>query len=57
MIIIVGIISLLLGCGIIIYDIKDYQSGDKDIYGGRIKLFGAAIILMLLGFVLILRNS
>ena len=56
MAVIAGLIFFILGCAIIVYNVKDYERNDGDVYGGRIKLYGAAVILIMLGIVLVVRN-
>ena len=51
-----GFTCLLIGIGIIIYNIKDREKDKDDTYGGRTKLYGGAAILIVLGIVLIIRD-
>ena len=51
-----GIACLVFGIGIIIYNIRDRRMDKKDTYGGRIKLYGAASIAIILGLTLIYRD-
>jgi len=51
-----GPVLILLGTGIIIYNIKDRKNDKNDTYGGRMKLFGGAIIMIVLGIALIMRE-
>ncbi len=51
---IAGPVLIVAGLGIIIYNIKDRKNEKNDTYGGRMKLYGGATIMIVLGITLIL---
>ena len=53
---VLGLLTLVAGFLLFIYVINKRTKGEKDSYGNRFELYGAAILCVMLGLTLLIRE-